>query len=925
VKKILQIVCLAIILSSCGTPLEKPWQNFNAYFNTFYNTKQHFRDGLEANERQRPEINPQQPIQVFLPPTNAGREEFASAIETGASILRDHPESKYVEPALFIIGKSYFYRSENFAALEKFQELQALSSGRAEQQAVFWQARVYNKMGSYTEGLKFLESELGLIDEWDEQMLSQTRVMLAQLRVADRNWAEAEVLLRENIEGLDDRNVESRAHFLHGQVLEEIGNYEQARVAYGSVHESVSSYDLLFNAKRKEAEVARRIGEYNRAYDLYSSMERSDKNIDSRTELQYELARTVQLRGEPGTALSMYQNILRDEIRSPEPLTRAKVYYGIAEIQRFDKGNFELAAAYYDSAAQERVNRNRLPDNFDARSLANSFGEYASVSQEIAHMDSLLYLGQLEPEKFDSVIAEIRRERQQELEEEIRRRQMQQDRSVNVQQGAEESAAEAAEITEDGFLNIRNQLRVADASLQFQAVWGDRPLADNWRREASISTANLNRITETEDGEVEVEENSVIERQQGVQIAIDMSEIPFSVQEQDSMRARMQSRYYKLGNIFFLSLNMPDSAKVYFENIIDNSYSPELIPRALYTLSEIEISEGNEQRAIQLGKRLIQEYPQTEFAERTASRLSLEMPSQNSGGDRYVEDIYARLENDGSTHPAEKAESLRELAETGALTRQQPLLLYEAAMEYMKAARMEQPGIEERIDEWYRMNEQWKRQQRDLEAMKDSAEMAMADSSRIKPELDTATEIADSSLQEPNFRELFPFEGAYWDSTRSLLETIETRYASSEVGPRVRVLRETLQRPEPAINEQEFRSIADSVSAIEAAESSADSSAATTSCSELYPGLEISGGDEQFLEGITYPDWSGDLSIQGDLIYRLVISSDGEVLEYEQVSRMDRSGIPQAFEEAIENSLRFDPHDYGDIVECNYTFQYSTR
>lgn len=922
-KKILQIACLAIILSSCGTPLEKPWQNFNAYFNTFYNTKQHFRDGLEANERQRPEINPQQPIQVFLPPTNAGREEFESAIETGASILRDHPESKYVEPALFIIGKSYFYRSENFAALEKFQELQALSSGRTEQQAAFWQGRVYNQMGSYTEGLNFLESELSLIEEWDEEVLSRTRVMLAQLRVAEENWAEAEVLLRENIDGIDDRNVESRAYFLHGQVLEEIGNYEQARVAYGSVHESVSSYDLLFNAKRKEAEVARRIGEYDRAYDLYSSMERSDKNIDSRTELQYELARTVQLRGEPGTALSMYQNILRDEIRTPQPLTRAKVYYGIAEIQRFDNGNFELAAAYYDSAAQERINRNRLPDDFDARSLANSFGEYAAVSQEIAHMDSLLYLGRLEPAEFDSVIADIRRERQQELEEQIRRRQMQQDRSVNVEQRAEESAAEAAEITEDGFLNIRNQLRVADASLQFQAVWGDRPLADNWRRKASMYTANLNRIRKTEDGEVEVEENPVIERQQGVQIAIDMSEIPFSAQEQDSMRVRMQSRYYKLGNIFFLSLNMPDSAKVYFENIIENGDSPELIPRALYTLSEIEISEGNEQRAIQLGKRLIEEYPQTEFAERTASRLNLEMPLQNSGGDRYVEDIYARLENDGSTHPAEKARSLRELAETGALAKQRPLLLYEAAKEYMKAARMEEPGIEERVDEWYRMNKQWQRQQSDFEAMKDSAETAMADSSLSDPELETLTEFADSSLKEPNFRELFPFEGAYWDSTRSVLETIETRYASSEVMPRVRVLRETLERPEPAMKDLVNIQIADSASASENMESGADR-VASTSCSELYPGLEISGGDETFLESITYPDWSGDLSIQGDLIYRLVISSEGKVLEYEQVSRMDRSGIPQAFEDAIENSLRFEPHDYGDIVECNYTFQYRT-
>jgi len=140
VKRSFQIALIVIFLTSCGTPLEQPWRNFNAYFNTYYNTQQHFRDGLDQNERQVPDVNPQQPIQIFLPPTNAGRQDFQYAIETGATILRDHSDSKYVEPSIALIGKSYFYRSEFFAALEKFQELQALTTGITEQEAVFGRA-----------------------------------------------------------------------------------------------------------------------------------------------------------------------------------------------------------------------------------------------------------------------------------------------------------------------------------------------------------------------------------------------------------------------------------------------------------------------------------------------------------------------------------------------------------------------------------------------------------------------------------------------------------------------------------------------------------------------------------------------------------------------------------------------------------------
>ncbi len=875
-------------------------------------------DGLEQNERQTPDVNPQQPIQVFLPPTNAGRQDFQLAIETGASILRDHPESRYVEPAIAIIGKSYFYRSEFFAALEKFQELQALTTGETEQEAVFWQGRVYHQMGNHNEGIRFLENEIDIIENWDPAMLSKVRVMLAQLYVEVENWSVASELLHENIAGINDRETESRAHFLHGQILERLEEYEEARVAYNSVHRSISSYDLLFNANRKEAEVARRIGEYDRAYDLYRRMERSDKNTEARTELQYEVARTVQLRGEPDEALELYNQVLRNQINTPDPLTRAKVFYGIAEIHRFDRDDFEMAAAYYDSAAQERVDRSLLPEDFDASSLAESFGEYARVSNEIAHMDSLLTLGQLDPEAFEARIAEIQRQQQQEIEEELQRRQRREDQVINVEEMAEESAAEAAESTEYGFLNIRNQIMLADASIQFQAIWGDRPLADNWRRRASISTAGLNRLS-VEDGEVTVEEDQVIERETGIQISLDLNEIPMTREEQDSLRSRIENRYYTLGNVFFLSLNMPDSAKVYYERLAENNISSELIPRSLYSLAEIEIHSDNMDEAYKWGRRLIEEHPHTEFAKRIAERLDLPLETESSPDEIFVEDVYTNIKQRPGDNPAENARQLHELALTAALERQRPLLLYEAAKEYMRAARFESPDTLDKVYNWFATMEEWNEKQQEFEAKKDSASAAITDSTIAEPELNYWRQIADSTLQEPDFYSIFPFEGTYWDSTRSVLETIETQYASSEVMPRVQALRQALERPEP-IEEM----LSDSLS-VEPAEDIEIEEPVSMECHEAHPDLQIIDGVEAFQESVTYPAWATRSSMQGELTYRLVISPEGEVLEYEQVSRMDRSGIPEAFEYAIDSNLQFEPLDGEEAVECNYTFRFQTR
>lgn len=928
VKRYIQIALLAFILAGCGTPLEQPWKNFNAYFNTYYNTKQYYKDGLEQNKRQIPEVNPEVPIQVFLPPTNAGLADFEMAIETGATILREHPDSKYVEPSISIIGKSYFYRLENFAALEKFQEMQAVSEGKPAQEAVFWQGRVYNQMGSTTEGISFLEQEMGVIEEWDPATLAKVQVILAQLYTEDENWESAAELLGEFASKLEEKEIQARAFFLQGQVLEKLGDFEGARVAYNSVPSSIQNYDLVFSADRKEAAVLRELGDYDRAFDLYRSMERNDKNIDSRTELQYEMARTVQLRGEPERALDMYERILRNEIITPTPLTRAKIYNGQAEIYRYSLNNYQMAAAYYDSASQERVAENRLPTGFNATELANSFGEYARVREEISRLDSLLHLGRLEPAAFDSAITAIRQQKQLELEQQLQEMQRQQDQIVNIEQETETASA-AAESTEDGFLNIRDQIRLADASIQFQAIWGDRPLADNWRRGADVIGSGISTIDSSDGGEEEVEEN-VFQRTvgtSGVRVSLDLSEIPTTPAAQDSMVKRMENRYYLLANVFFLSLNMPDSAKVYYQRIADNDLSPNLIPGSLYSLSEIELLEGDTDRAIEWGRRLVDEFPNTEFARRISSRLNLELNEEAAGQEQFVEDIYSHLQDSASVHPAEKAKELQALARGGSLSSQKPILLYEAAREYMKAAQMADPDSMDRVQQWFEQQENWDKRQKEFAELKDSAAAVLPDTTLAESERNFWQQISDSTLSEPDFHSIFPFEGTYWDSTRSVLTAFEDLYASNSLMPRVRALQQTLAPP--AVKMPEV--IAPDSSALETAVP-ADSTAGDfmpetdiTPCTEQYPDLTVRGGIEQFMEMIEYPDWAMNTTLEGEIVYTLTITPEGEVTGYEQASRMDRSGIPQIFEQAIETGLMFEPTGEDESIRCNYSFRYSTR
>lgn len=916
-KKLVQIVLIGIILSGCGSAVKQSWNNFNAYFNTFYNAKQLYESGLEQNQRQVPNVNPEIPIRVFRAPTRAGLQDFEQAIETGASILLDHRNSKYVEPSIAIIGKSYFYRSEFFSALEKFQELQVIASGDVEQEAVFWQGRTYLEMENYVEGIRFLEEEIGVIENWDENILADTRVLLAQHYTARENWSMAATLLEVNIANMRDRDMRSRAYFLYGQILERTGDNDMARIAYSRVRSSHPSYDLVFNAKRKEAEVARRIGEYDRAFTLFTDMERDDKNFESRLDLQYEIARTQQMRGNTDEALRLYQRVLRNQIQTPTPLVKAKTYYGIGDIYRFDKEDFEMAAAYFDSASQERADRTRLPENFNAQELATSFGEYASVRREITEMDSLLYLGQLEPAEFDSVIAEVQRQMQAEFEEEMERLRRQQNQAIAIDP-SEATVEVATENLESGFLNIREQIKLADASLQFQALWGDRPLADNWRRRAAVSGSRNEPEVMAEAG-VDIGGDGQATQQTGVPVVrarVDMDDIPFTKEQQDSLKYRRDSRYYQLANVFFLSLNMPDSAKVYFEEIAVNRQNPTLVPGALYSLSEIEQLQDNTEESRKWGQMLVDEFPGTIFARRIADRLSipLEFTNEEALDIRYL--YTQNYRSPKSEDPADRAQGLLSMAERSDAPGQASLLAYEAAREYMKAARQHHVDTTRTLDAWNKLQRDWDRDQKDFEELKIEAQSMVADTTLSQSEIEFWNTIADSTLSPPNFQDAFPFSGAYWDSTRTVLNKIESEYPSSSVMPRVRILSGMLEKPEPEPAPEETDEIA-----IEDVEDSIESGD-LMACSELTPQPEISGGIEQFMDSITYPAWAEDAGFRGEISYRLLIDIDGSVLEYDQASTMDRSGIPQAFEQAIEQLLFFEPESVPQQAECRITFAF---
>ncbi|MFP8487758.1 tetratricopeptide repeat protein [Gracilimonas sp. Q87] len=767
-------VLMVVLFAGCSTSLRSNWKNFNAYYNTFYNAKKSYKAGLEKNVSQPRDYNPLIPIRIHEQPVNAGYQEFERAIQKSADILRKHRESKWVDDALFLIGRSYYYQQEFYSADQKFDELYLTTQEqKLQKEAVLWKSRTFLDMGLNSEGIAYVSDQLNSdLEHWDNNEIAELRTLLAQHFVALENWSSAEEALRESVPFLDSQSLKSRGYFLLGQVYEELGIYETAYGVYDRVKDHYTDYRLQYLAQRKKAELAREMGRNDIAADIFNEMLRDDKNLDYLSELDFELARTEHQRGNFERAQTLYKRVLHANNAPVNPAIRARSYNGLAEIYRYSYDDFMMAAVYYDSAAQVNVSRDLLPESFRAEEYANSFGTYSRIKSKLSRQDSLLELGLMSDEELDSVVTVMRRQKILELQKQ-RQERGREDRLMTVEQPGSPGQRLSGR---NGFLNTNNPELQESVKQQFYMIWGDRPLTDNWRVQSLISTTAV-------DGPIAVDtapgEETIL-----LDVEIDLSEIPFTENEQDSIRKNMSSLQYELGNLMYLSMDMPDSAAYYFQKAIENPSEDRINMVSLYSLSELYENAGDAERSMEYANRLLQEYPNSSFA--MELRGESRDTETNSDSEKLI-DLFISLRQNDSLSTKAKADSLKKLSLSFSDQQRSDLVLYESLQLYLQTGSTDSL-YNERITAWHRFKDTFgsdsaftpnKVSFSDILALEKDSSL-VSDSLRLKTELIS----------------LFPYQNAAFDSARAITDIFLSTYPNSSLYGKVKAIQDEIKLPE---------------------------------------------------------------------------------------------------------------------------------
>ncbi|UCC79148.1 MAG: tetratricopeptide repeat protein [Candidatus Zixiibacteriota bacterium] len=378
------------------------------YFNTFFNAKKKFR---EAEETQKKNREGQQKTGALNQPRGGGagsryqtggrntggnqgaqsqssvtpqvRLLYEDAIKKASKVLKFHPESKYVDDALWLIGKSYFNMNDYIPADRKFQEL------------------VINHPNSKFADDSYFYSGLCQIELGNEELAGKAFSRVESLfpeshYIDDIYFAKGKIDKNENnctaaidqfnlyIEKFPGGDSAAKALFLIGQCKEEMKDNYDAYLTYSRVKDHNPDRELYFDAALASAVAVLKTDSLHMGMEILDDLAKDERYFDYSSRIRLKIAEGYYLQEEIEKAIEEYNNVTTQSPRTDES---AEAYYHLGLIYQNDL--FDIAKAK-DAFTKAQSESNTSEYKNLALSKSAQIAKLESYQMELQRADSLL-------------------------------------------------------------------------------------------------------------------------------------------------------------------------------------------------------------------------------------------------------------------------------------------------------------------------------------------------------------------------------------------------------------------------------------------------------------------------------------------------------------------------------------------------------
>lgn len=513
-------------------------------------------------------------------------------------------------------------------------------------EAMLWLTQTYIDMDQMSDA----ETVLNLAFEnskFPKDLSDELNVLAAHFYLKKKDYPKAKTALKTAIDATKKKKDKVRLYYILAQLEQRDQRHNEALKMFQKVLKSRPDYEMEFNAKINIATTKLQGGDFNtdQAIAYLEKMTKDGKNTEYLDQIYFAMAEVAMLTGDMETAMNYLEN--STESSSSSTNIKSRAFLKLADLY-YEQEKYELASAYYDSTLVVLDKEHSRIDEITTRK--ETLGELVRHINTVANQDSLLRIAKMPEaarnEFIDDLIAQL------EKEAEAKRRAEEQE--ANFLQGTTTAAASAT----DGY--FFNSLAKERGKADFTAKWGDRPLADNWRRSSALNTSGFIAAIDTT---ATTRDDLVVKAVEGTLSKEDiLADLPLSPEAQATANQQITDALFNIGSIYREKLKNNPKSVTAFENLQSRYPQNEYAAQVFYNLYLIETDEGNASKAAQHRQTILTKYPETVYAKILKDGNYLETLSQQGAElEKYYEATYALYKQGSFDQVLQRADEVNTL------------------------------------------------------------------------------------------------------------------------------------------------------------------------------------------------------------------------------------------------------------------------
>lgn len=568
------------------------------------------------------------------------RAPMEETMKKASKVINQRPHSKWVDDAWFIIGQTYFYQDDQYAAIETFQYLYSkFYDEEMRAKAQLWVMKSYLRQEKYNDA----EAILSLIRENKtaiKNLEGEIHLVAGDLYIKQGKYGLAVEELEAGLPLTKNRIIRYRVHFILGQLYLDAKEYAKAGEHFERVVKMNAPYEYVFQANLGMAKATAESGGTGIKATKKSlrRMLNDDKNIEYYDQIYYQLATLEFSQGNEEQGL---EYMLRSSAHAQSnPAQQTKTYLFLADYF-FNTRQYDRSQSYYDSAVTVLPSDYPEYDKITAKHAVLS--KLIDNIETVQVQDSLLKLSMMPREELDKLImAKIeekeRAERLAKEEEELR---AQRDRmNRNRTPGGNDMGG-----TGDGTWYFYNTASVSRGYNDFIRTWGKRSYGDYWKYANKVASQSGTGAAPEDPIDDPLSYNADADPDQQKALA-DIDEdkrayyqnIPFSTTAKLVANKKIQAALLEMGEIYYNELKEYAKSIQALEAYLTRFPQATKRPEGMFYLAKAWLDYGDTAKYDEYALKIANEFPESPYNKVLNSKEVVE-----SGEDLEVLSLYERM------------------------------------------------------------------------------------------------------------------------------------------------------------------------------------------------------------------------------------------------------------------------------------------